>query len=722
MTEKAVLYEHVPSGEAQGATIWVDDAVRSTYRVSPRLLGKFCEHLRFNIYNGMEAQILFNPTFGKWSFTAGRYDAIRPDGGVAFESDRAHIAVQANQYVGQFGLHDLRLLMRDLGDGCAFGWVRLGGVEDVRTSPDYGPHGDRAQRIEVLGDPAGRSLGIATRTYLPLHRTRGFEFRLVGRAYRPVTVTLILAPVAPDGAAGPALVSTDVELGTEWQTTQGTLDLPPGAGIAPEDRYEVSLTAEQGANVVIDRVLLYPDDHVDYADPDVIRFLREAGLPLLRWPGGNFVSGYHWRDGVGPVDARPTLPNPAWPGLEYNLFGTDEFIAYCRQVGCEPMICVNAGMGSPEEAAAWLEYCNGGPDTPMGALRAQYGHLEPYNVRIWEIGNEVHGDWQTGWTTAGGYADRYRRFVAAMRAVDPTIEIVACGNQLLGLASEWNRRLIDEGAEELRSISDHLLTGHLVGPTTNPVELYHAFMGYAGTLRDLYTPMLERMRARGIEDPHIAITELQLFAHFSGQPRPGKTLRPEWLPTPATISEALYLLTYIHAFVRMEGDVEMLTHSATVNHGGGLRKTRERVWANPVHYAHKMVRALAGGTPLKVVVACDTYSTTHSFGAIPAHPEVPIIDAMAVLSEDGRQLIVTLANRSAKGEPVDLTVVPGDLAIGPEAELVRLCGETMYDQNTLRDPRRIVPRSDRVPVSGDRARLSVGPFTLVRLTFDLEPA
>jgi alpha-N-arabinofuranosidase len=662
---------------------------------------------------------LLNPTFGKWSFTATRSGSSRPDGGVAFEADQARVAEQARRYVEQFGLHNLALLMRDLDDGCAFGWVRLGEVEDVRTSPDYGPHGDRAQRVEILGDTSGRPLGIAQRTYMPLHRTRGFEFRLVGRAYQPVVITLALAPVMPDGAVGPALVSADVELSAEWQTVTGRLNIPPQAEIDPEGTFEVSLLAGPGANVVIDRVLLYPDDHVDYADPDVIRSLREAGLPLLRWPGGNFVSGYHWRDGVGPVDARPTLPNPAWPGLDYNLFGTDEFIAFCRQVGCEPMICVNAGLGAPEEAAAWLEYCNGGPETPMGALRAQNGHPEPYGVCVWEIGNEVHGDWQVGWTTAGGYVDRYRRFVRAMRAVDPTIEIVACGDQLLGLASDWNRRLIDEGADDLRSISDHLLTGGLVGPHTSPVELYHAFMGYANTLDDLYTPMLERMRSRGIQDPRIAVTELQLFAHFSGQPRPGKALRPEWLPTPATVSEALYLLTYIHAFIRMEGAVEMLTHSATVNHGGGLRKTRERVWANPVHYAHQMARPLAGGTPLKVKVACDVYSTRHSFGHIPAHQDVPIIDAVSVLSQDGQKLIVMLMNRSAKGGAVDLSVVPGALAVGPEVELIRLGGKTMYDQNTLEDPQRIVPRTERVPVSEGRVHLSITPFTLARLTFDL---
>jgi len=750
------LFEHIPAAEGQGATVWIDPAARSAYRVSPMLLGKFCEHLGSNIYHGMEAQILFNPTFGQWSFTASGPGISRPDGGVAFEADKTRIAGQARHYSERMGLHDAELLLRDLDAGCAFGWVRLGEGEVVRTSPDVGPHGDRAQRIEILGDGSGARLGIAQRTYLPLHRTPGFTFRMVGRAhirstqgrgrrpaptgwrgrgqaqgraYEPVRVTLSIAPVDAEGEAGATLASAEIGLRQEWGTRDGMLEIPAEAALDPAGVFQVSLTAPQGANLVVDRLLLYPDDHVGHADPDVIRMLRQVRLPLLRWPGGNFSSGYHWRDGVGPVDARPTLPNPAWPGLEPNLFGTDEFIAFCREVGCEPMICVNAGNGSPEEAGAWVAYCNGAADTPMGRLRAENGHPEPYDVRIWEIGNEVYGRWQVGWTTPGGYVDRYRRFHRAMREADPTIQILACGEQLVGLGSEWNRRLIDEGEPAAEAITDHLLTGGQVGPDTDPAELYHAFVGYAGTLADLYGPMIERMKTRGVDTPRIAVTELQLFAHFTGEPQPGEQgagqiLRSEQLPTPATISEALYLFTLLHAFVRMEGGVELLTHSATVNHGGGLRKARERVWANPVHYAHGMAGAMAGGTPVGVVVACDTYATACSFGHIPALREVPLLDAGAVLSEDGGRLIVTLVNRSA-GEPVEVRVVVGGQIAGAEAQSVSLVGERMYDQNTLEEPERIVPQVSTVRVergadeSHSEVRLSVGPFSLLRLTFDL---
>jgi alpha-N-arabinofuranosidase len=717
MNSQTNLIEHVPSADDRDATLWIDTSARSAYTINPRLFGKFCEHLGSNIYNGMHAQILFNPTFGQWSFTASGSSASHPDGGVAIESDKARIEQQAYRYSARMGLHNAALLLRDLEDGCAFGWTRKGSVEEVQTSPDYGPHGGRAQRVEILGDASRMSLGIAQRTYLPLHRTRTYEFRIVARAFQDTTVVLSLSSVQPDGQAGPELARDYIELQPDWATRVGRLCIPAEADLCPEGIFQLSLTLATGTNVVIDRLLLYPDDHVGYADPDVIRMLRESKLPLLRWPGGNFVSGYHWRDGVGPVDARPMLPNPAWPGLEPNLFGTDEFVAFCRQVGCEPMICVNAGLGSPDEAADWIEYCNGSTDTPMGRLRAENGHPDPYNVHIWEIGNEIHGDWQVGWTTPGGYLDRYHRFANAMLRADPTIHILACGDQLLGLASEWNRRLIDEGEPPVQTITDHLLTGGQVGPDTDPAELYHAFMGYAGTLEGIYRPMLARLRAA---DPRIAVTELQLFAHFSGQPHPGKPLWPGQLPTPATISEALYLLTLINAFIRMEGAVELLTHSATVNHGGGLRKTHERVWANPVHYAHHMAVAMSGGTPVKVKLACDTYATTHSFGHIPAHQGVPVLDAMAVISADESQLIVMLLNRSATGRPIDVDIALDDLAVSPEVRVVCLKGDTMYDQNTEQEPERITPHSYMLAVREGKVRLEIHPFSLIRLTFDLE--
>lgn len=709
MTQTSDLFSFDPITTPGQAILTVAAAQRSPHRVNPWLFGKFCEHLGANIYHGMEAQLLVNCTFATWRFSAGDN---HPDGGVREESDRERILQRIEAYAHRNTWPDPQALIDAYFDGGAYGWFRIGDREDVRLSPDVGPHGGRAQRVEIL-HTAEVGRGIGQWTYVPLHRTRVYPFRVVARALEPCTLTLSLAPVvAPDAAAG-----AQITVGQEWQTFTGEIRLPddaPGAAL-----YQFSITGTDPAHVLLDRVLLYPDDHVHGADPDVIQMLKAAHLPLLRWPGGNFVSGYHWRDGVGPVDARPTLPNPAWEGLEFNLFGTDEFLAFCRAVGCEPMICVNAGNGTAEEAAAWVEYCNGAPDTPMGQLRAANGHPESYGVTYWEIGNEIYGHWQVGWTTPAGNVDRYCRFRAAMLAVDPTLQLLGCGygNEP---DSAWNRQLIEDAGATLRCITDHILTGGSVNADTDPVELYHAFMGYPAVLEGRYRDLQVLMRAAGNPAPRMAITELQLFAHFRGEVKPegapsNGAFTPELLPRPDTIAEALSLALIVNTCIRLDDFVELLTHSATVNHGGGLRKERERVYANPVHYAHALGYAVAGGTPVAVHLACETFATQHTFAHIPPQTDIPVLDALAVITEEG-DLALLLVHRSATCGPVELTVTVADFQAQVRAEVVTLAGDLWNDRNTLDNPEKIAPRSAQVDVrEGHHLTLRLPPFSLTRV-------
>jgi len=541
----------------------------------------------------------------------------------------------------------------------------------------------------------------------------------VARATDPVELELKLAPAAQEGACCPAIAAARFSIGTEWETIEGRLDIAPDAEFDPQRPFRLSITAEGPANLVIDRLLLYPADHVQHFDPEILAQLKAARLPLLRWPGGNFVSGYRWRAGIGPVDARPTLPNPAWESLEYNLFGTDEFLAYCRQVGCEPLICLNAGDGTPEEAAEWVEYCNGSVATPMGRLRAANGHPEPYGVRLWEIGNELDGRHQVSWTTAGGYADRYRQFVHAMRAVDPTIRVLACGSEWRVL-SEWNTALIEQCTAELSTLTHHVLNGGTVDERTDGLALYHSFMGYAGPLMDKYRQVLAQMAAARVANPRVAITEMQLFAHFQGPAGIGTDLSPATMPTNQTISEALYLGTVLHACMRMGEAIELVTHSATVNHGGGLRKTRERVWANPVHHAHALLGELRDCTPVALTLQAPTYDVHQSFdnGVMPPLEGVPAVDAMAAISPDGRQLRLSLVHRSATCGPLEVEIDPGLPADGP-AEVVMLTGETWWDANTEAEPERIAPKRFEIAVEGNRAMLTLPPYTLAQVVFHL---
>ena len=153
---------------------------------------------------------------------------------------------------------------------------------------------------------------------------------------------------------------------------------------------------------------------------DVLDALRRLNMPVIRYPGGNFVSGYRWMDGVGPVETRPARPELAWETTEPNSFGTNEFVRFCRKINTKPYFVVNCGDGDMREARDWVEYCNGTQNTALANLRREHGFTAPHNVKYWGIGNEVDGEWQIGYKTPQEYARAYKEFAKVMRWVDPS--------------------------------------------------------------------------------------------------------------------------------------------------------------------------------------------------------------------------------------------------------------------------------------------------------------
>ncbi len=741
MTSRQLLtYHPAASDDDHGdtATIVVDPTERSADPIDPNLFGKFGEHLYStrNAKNSFSAQILHNPTFGDWKF---QVEHASVDGGRPAVHDAETKAERIEAYAETRGYPDADRLIEAYRNASALWWFPFGGDEadqadgiGVTTSPDVGIAGDRAQRIEItardISHPSespsegslGRPAGIAQWCHLPTDRTKQFEGSLTARATAPTTVAVAIHEVGSNGTLKTPFDNTTVSVDKSWDRVDFDLEIPDEVEPSLETQFAVSITTESSANIVLDKVLLYPDDHVGTADPEILEFLRDAELPVFRWPGGNFVSGYRWRDGVGPIEERPTKPNPAWDGLETNLFGTIEFLEFCERIGCEPMICVNAGDGSAEEAARWVEYCNGSTETEMGALRAEHGHPEPFDVTYWEVGNEVYGPWQVSWTTPDGYADRFHRFHEAMVETDDDIEVFACGNRL----TDWNDPLLSTSADKIDWLTDHVLVGTHVGPETDQNELYNAHMALAARVMDEYDDIITEMRAAGVEDPKIALTELQLFTFPDRDRWAGEEESPE-LPTNRSVSEAVYDATFVHESVR-SGAVDMLTHSGAGNHGGGLRKHRERVWADPCYYYHRMGSSLFGATPLAVELSCDSYETETAFatdtaelfGELPPVSAVPALDPLAVSSRSGDELLVELVHRDATTGEIEATI---DLEDGfdpaPEATVTTLAGETMADENTFEDPENVVPSRQSVSVDGRSTTVSVPPFSIVRVTF-----
>lgn len=689
------------------ALIRIRTKERSTQVIPRFITGKFAEHLGYNIYNGMDAQILRNPTFADYPFSNGQ---MTPDGVTKFLVDDNRINEELRRQGTRFGWPETELdgLVKSRADALACFWTRLGNPLSVLVSADTGPFGGRAQRIQVK--EAGQ--GIAQWTWLPLHRQRKYELEIMARS--PDLKALIVSI----GAQGQDMAVTTVRLdglSSQWSKLHGVVEIPREL---PSDRaYRISVTAEEPGQFVLRHAILRPFDHIDGADPDIVRLLRSSHLPLLRWPGGNFVSTYHWRDGVGPMEQRPTLPNLAWGAIEPNTFGTDEFIQFCRNVGCEPFICINAGSGSPSEAAQWIEYCNGPADSAMGRLRAAHGHPEPFRVQHWEVGNELWGHWQMNWTTAAGYVDRYQAFSRAMLAADPNIRLYACGAPAMS-DKHWNATVIDGVGGTLVTMTDHPLIGGTVSPAASPLDVFRDFMAVPEVLQGKWMQLRDAMRAGGIAEPHLAVTELQLFAHLGRNTQSNAPVRMtyETLPSQGSITEALYDILIYHAAIRLAPFVEMITHSAVVNHGGGLRKERERVWANPCHYAQAAFAAFGEATPLPVEIESGSEQApmvlpdlknaarTVAYGAV---------DALAARAKDG-SILLSLVHRGSAG-PIKVSISVDDFNPSQEAQVQTLSAATCWEGNSLAHPDQVHPADSLLAFQEGKAELEMKPFSSVRL-------
>src|SRR6476469_7421801 len=209
---------------------------------------------------------------------------------------------------------------------------------------------------------------------------------------------------------------------------------------------------------------------------DVMQEVRSLGVPIIRYPGGNFVSGYNWLDGVGPKQDRPRVLDKAWDTMNTNQFGTNEYMQWCKAVGTLPLMGLNLGTGTPEQAAALLEYCNVDKGTQWSDLRRKHGYAEPYNVKKWCMGNEMDGPWQIGHMTATEYGMKAQDTARQMHYVDPSLRLIACGSSgpFMPTYLEWDREVLEQCYDYVDGLSLHRYLGKTTEETGLDSEKYVA--------------------------------------------------------------------------------------------------------------------------------------------------------------------------------------------------------------------------------------------------------
>jgi alpha-N-arabinofuranosidase len=319
---------------------------------------------------------------------------------------------------------------------------------------------------------------------------------------------------------------------------------------------------------------LMPGDHVMGFRSDTLKLLKELDAPVYRWPGGNFVSGYDWKDGIGDPDRRPPRKNPAWKGIEHNDVGMHEFIALCRLLDTEPYIAVNTGLGSVASAAEQVEYANGGPDTPMGKRRAANGDVAPFGVKFWAIGNEMYGGWQLGHMPLEEYVKKHNEVAAAMRACDPSIQRVGVGS-----VGRWSKAMLAHCADSMELISEHFYCQELPGLSGHVLQVPRRIR----TICDAH-------RNYGKQIP-IAMDEWNYWygPHVYGE-----------LGTRYFLKDALGIAAGLHEYYRNSDLVFMANYAQTVNVIGCIKTSKTDAAFATTGLVLKLYRKRFGSVPVEI--------------------------------------------------------------------------------------------------------------------------
>jgi len=424
---------------------------------------------------------------------------------------------------------------------------------------------------------------------------------------------------------------------------------------------------------------------------DVLEAARPLRIPILRWPGGNFASGYHWLDGVGPKERRPRRSELAWYAEESNRFGTDEFIAYCRALGAEPFICVNMGSGTMDEAQAWVEYCNGTGNTSWATLRRQHGHPEPYRVRYWGLGNEMYGGWQIGQLPARDYVTRARAFAMVMKRTDPSIELVGCGQNGW---SEWDEITINGLAEFIDYHSIHLYTGGADHYATvfQSHQAERAIRICAG--------LIERARyAQRIAHPiAIAFDEWNVWWRTRSHAD-----RVGGIEERYTLTDALAIATYLNGFIRHCRVVRIANFAQLVNAIAPIFTNPQGLFLQTIYHPLRLYAEHTLDVALDIHVEGETYDlppAQETGGGGRVHHVADLgpfglVDAVATTDAHQRELTVALVNRDRdRAQPA--TLVLAGAALSGAATAWEVNGPNVTAINSFEAPRAVDVRERKI--------------------------
>ncbi len=443
---------------------------------------------------------------------------------------------------------------------------------------------------------------------------------------------------------------------------------------------------------------------------DVLAALDRLQLPVVRYPGGNFASGYHWLDGVGPVEERPTVRELAWQSIETNRFGTEEFMRLCQKLDWTPMLAVNLGTGTPEEARNWVEYCNSPTGTRFADLRADNGSDAPHAVPLWCLGNEMDGPWQLGHVPAEQYAVRAQQAAKMMKDTDRSIELVICGSSSVMLPSymQWDREVLEHVGGLVDYISLHRYVDNRAGDTADFLAVTNAIDKQIEEM-DAVCRFVQAKRRSG-KRAYLCFDEWNVWYKNMDIDGAGKRA-PHLIEERYNLEDALVVAGFFNSFIRHADVVKIANIAQIVNVIAPVLTQGDALLLQSIFYVFEMYTKRRSGVALRRAIEGPTYE-----GA--TNGRVHTVDTSAIV--DGDRLHVFATNRSLdSAAPLRVALADRTIAKVLDAEMVS--GDDPKAENSFEDPDviRSVEFKDLQVAEGEGIA-SLPPMSVVAMSFELD--
>jgi len=442
---------------------------------------------------------------------------------------------------------------------------------------------------------------------------------------------------------------------------------------------------------------------------DVMAALRELNFSIIRYPGGNFLSGYNWLDGVGPKENRPRRRDLAWRSIETNQFGTNEFMKFAKKIDTQPMLGVNLGTGSIADASALVEYVNGTPGTYFSDLRVSHGYREPYGVKYWCLGNEMDGPWQIGHLDMDEYARKAREAAKMMRWQDPSIKLILCGssNTQMPTYPEWDRVALETCYNLVDYQSLHYYSMNETDDTPSYLAQSYQFEDNLNTLEGTLRYVKAKLRSK--HDVFLSWDEWNVW--FKNREMDGNwTEAPHLIEEVYNLEDALVVAQWMNVFLRKSNVLKIACLAQIVNVIAPILTTTDSLVKQTIFYPFMYFSRYARGNALDVFTQAPM-TETKQYGGVPS------LDVSASHDPATGQGAVFIVNRSlTESIPVDVVWQTGK----PSAveAVYQICGTDVKAANTFENPNQIVPQKiDGVQMDGDTQTLNVPPLSFTVISY-----